>query len=90
MAPTLLSLVGMEVPDTVQGRDLLPLFDGEPGPFQPNNWANQETLRPLQAALDARLAAELARQGDAFASPEQRRQLWGYAVDDVEAMPYTA
>jgi hypothetical protein len=88
MAPTLLFLV-----DRTDVRDRngpWRLFDNEADWLQPSNRANQETLLPVQAALDAQRAAVLARQGDAFESPAQRRQRWGYAVDDVEAAPDAA
>ncbi|MEW6753058.1 MAG: sulfatase [Candidatus Latescibacterota bacterium] len=138
--PTLLSLCGLEIGETVEGEDLVPLiegaggrrragvliaayhpfadwctarggrpyrglrterytfvrdrngpwllFDNQDDPYQLADRVNQAALRPVQQELDAQLRELLAEQGDSFEQPEQLRQRWGYAVDDVEAIPY--
>ncbi len=64
------------------------LFDNSEEPFQLDNLVNQEAMVQVQQSLDGELAAMLEAQGDAFETPAELRQRWGYVVNDQECIPY--
>lgn len=64
------------------------LYDDEKDPYQMNNLANKPEAASLQSELDAKLQAELKKQGDEFRDGQYYIDLWGYNVRNGGSIPY--
>ncbi|MFO7899743.1 MAG: sulfatase [Planctomycetota bacterium] len=64
------------------------LFDNETDPDQLDNLCGKPAHAETQAALDTRLNAMLAEQGDEFLPADAYLEKWGYEVDEHGAAPY--
>jgi len=64
-------------------------YDNATDPYQLNNLVGLPDSAPVEADLDAQLAARLAAIGDPFRAGEWYIDQWGYTVDGSGAVPYT-
>jgi arylsulfatase A-like enzyme len=134
--PSLLSLTGVSIPDTIEGEDVSHLFRGDDDapdraplimsvapfgtddfkpyrgvrtarytyvrdtdgpwllydnhtdPYQMSNLVASPEHAGLRDELDAKLAAQLNRNGDAFPTADEALAKWGYTVGKGGAIPY--
>jgi arylsulfatase A-like enzyme len=134
--PSLLSLTGVSIPDTIEGEDVSHLFrgdddapdraplimsvapfgtddfkpyrgvrtarytyvrdtdgpwllyDNQADPYQMSNLVASPEHAGLRDELDAKLAAQLKRNGDAFPTADEALAKWGYTVGKGGAIPY--
>jgi arylsulfatase A-like enzyme len=66
------------------------MYDDQTDPYQMNNLVDNPKYATLQQELDARLQAELKRQGDEFREGLYYIDLWGYQVQNGRSIPYNA
>jgi arylsulfatase A-like enzyme len=73
--PTALEMAGVEIPDTVEGRSLLPLMRGEPAPWRP--WIHIEFSPLFHCLTDG-------REKYAWFVPDGREQFFDLTSDPKE------
>jgi len=82
LAPTILSSLGMTIPESMEGRDLSPLFQGGQVPFQEERIAEECTWQSKWAIRTREAKLILSRRPDFYGMPE--KELYDLAADPVE------